>query len=120
MLLFPSLVHESPHEKMQFYIELAWGCSTVLGILLFMIEIIVLCWLQFYNVCRPAAYVATCVLVPFIILFIMFAFTFYRKLVTHTYETRKTDIEELVMLNERLGTGDIHLVNSKPSDNFMV
>lgn len=71
---------------MQIYIELAWGCSTVLGILLFMVEVTILCWIQFYNVLMAAAYVSTCILVPFVILFIWFAFIFYRKLVAHTYE----------------------------------
>lgn len=77
------------------YIELAWGCSTVLGILLFMIEVIILCWIQFYNVLESAAYVATAILVPFLVLFIWFAIIFYRNLVAHSYETRKSQIEEL-------------------------
>lgn len=71
---------------MHLYIELAWGCSTVLGILLFMVEVTILCWIQFYNVLLSAAYVATAILVPFVVLFIWFAFIFYRKLVAHTYE----------------------------------
>ena len=60
-----------------------------------MIEVTILCWIQFYNVLKPAAYVATAILVPFVILFIWFAFIFYRKLVAHTYETRKSGIQEL-------------------------
>lgn len=77
------------------YIELAWICSTVLGILLFMIEVIILCWIQFYSLSKVAAYVATAILVPFILLFTWFAFIFYRNLVANTYETRKSQIEEL-------------------------
>jgi len=111
-----SLVHESPHEKMHMYIELAWGCSTVLGILLFMIEVTVLCWIQFYNVLKPAAYVATAILVPFVAVFIMFAFIFYRNLVGHTYEVRKTGIQELEMLKHGLELGDADL-GRKPGDH---
>uniref|UniRef100_T1ITY4 Calcium release-activated calcium channel protein 1 n=1 Tax=Strigamia maritima TaxID=126957 RepID=T1ITY4_STRMM len=39
-------VHESPHEKMHFYIETAWAFSTVFGILLFLCEIGLLCWYE--------------------------------------------------------------------------
>lgn len=88
------------------YIELAWGCSTVLGILLFMIEVIVLCWIQFYCVLKEAAYVATAVFAPFLILFVWFAIIFYRNLVAHTYETRKTGIKELEELKYVLEMGD--------------
>ena len=110
-----SLVHESPHENLHMCIELAWGCSTVLGILLFMIEVIILCWIQFYNVMIAAAYVATAILLPFVVLFIMFAFMFYRKLVAHTYEVRKSGIQELELLKDRLDTGDVDAVNYKTS-----
>lgn len=48
-------VAESPHEKMSFYVEVAWAFSTVFGILLFMIEIIILCWLKFWGIGRCAS-----------------------------------------------------------------
>ncbi len=99
-------MNESPHEKMHMYIELAWGCSTVLGILLFMVEVAILCWIQFYSVLKEAAYVATAILVPFVILFIWFAIIFYRNLVAHTYETRKCGIQELEELKHVLEMGD--------------
>ena len=88
-----SLVHESPHEKMHNYIEFAWACSTIFGILLFMIEVTILCWIQFYCLVKEAAYIATAILVPCVFLFVWFAVTFYRNLTTHTYETRKTGIK---------------------------
>lgn len=71
-----------------------------------MVEVAILCWIQFYSVLKEAAYVATAILVPFVILFIWFAIIFYRNLVAHTYETRKCGIQELEELKHVLEMGD--------------
>ena len=81
-----------------------------------MIEVTILCWIQFYDVVREAAYVATAILVPFVILFIWFAFIFYRKLVAHTYETRKSGIQELEQLKHGLEMGDVEIGGRKRGD----
>ena len=94
----PSTVFESPHSKMGKIIELAWGFSTVLGILLFLVEIMIirylparkfLCyiivfisWVKFYSTDGNhivAAWVATGLLIPIIFVFIAFAAHFYLK-----------------------------------------
>lgn len=41
-----NLVHESPHERLHWYIETAWAFSTLLGLLLFLCEIAILCWVS--------------------------------------------------------------------------
>ena len=81
-----------------------------------MIEVTILCWIQFYDVVREAAYVSTAILVPFVILFIWFAFIFYRKLVAHTYETRKSGIQELEQLKHGLEMGDVEIGGRKRGD----
>ena len=74
-----------------------------------MIEVTILCWIQFYDVVREAAYVSTAILVPFVILFMWFAFKFYRKLVANTYETRISDIDKLMRLKDGLEAGDVEM-----------
>lgn len=88
-------VSESPHEKMHYYIELAWAFSTVFGIVLFLVEIAILCWVKFYNHSKEAAIAATAMLIPIVILFLAFAFHFYRKLVAHKYEQSAHGLQEL-------------------------
>ena len=81
----PGFVHvsESPHEKLSQYIEIAWTFSTVFGILLFMLDIAILCWVKFRDIGtrdgtnsgRIASIVAT------VLLILGFAVHFYRTLV---------------------------------------
>ena len=121
-------VFESPHTKMNFIVELAWGFSTVIGkfcylkfnfgrstgnfiirltywyavnfsvgihfisgILLFLVEIAILCWVKFFHMNHVVAWTATGLLIPILIIFIAFAAHFYLKLVAHKSEVRKND-----------------------------
>ncbi|XP_019719124.1 protein orai-2-like, partial [Hippocampus comes] len=93
-------VSESPHERMHYYIELAWGFSTALGILLFLAEVVLLCWIKFLPVdsggaaattTAPvaqdsgwlAALASTIIMVPVGVIFVVFTVHFYRSLVRH-------------------------------------
>ena len=69
--------------KMNLIVELAWGFSTVLGILMFLVEIAILCWVKFYTVSQAVAWVATGLLIPIMLIFVAFAAHFYLKLVSH-------------------------------------
>jgi len=99
-------VFESPHTKMNTIVELAWGFSTVLGILLFLVEICILCWVKFYNVSHNAAWVATGLLIPIMAVFIGFAAHFYLKLVSHKSEVYEDNIKELELLQGQLSTAE--------------
>ena len=81
---------ESPHSKMNFIIELAWGFSTVIGILLFLVEIAILCWVKFYTIDHAVAWTATGILIPIMVIFVAFAAHFYLKLVAHKSEVRSS------------------------------
>lgn len=105
----PNTVFESPHSKMSTIVEMAWGFSTVLGILLFLVEICILCWVKFYTFeSHLAAWVATGLLIPIFFIFIAFAAHFYLKLVGHKSEVYEHNIKELQLLKDQLDdTGDI-------------
>lgn len=85
-----SLVNESPHERLHWwvswiydfwttfnkishifrYIEIAWAFSTLIGLVLFLVEIAILCWVKFYDLSEAAAWSACIVLVPVLIIFL--------------------------------------------------
>lgn len=97
-----SLVHESPHERLHWYIETAWAFSTLLGLILFLLEIAILCWVKFYDVNEIAAWSACIVLIPVLVVFVAFAVHFYRSLMTHKYEVTVSGIRELEILKEQM------------------
>lgn len=114
-------VSESPHERMHHYIELAWGFSTALGILLFLAEVVLLCWIKFLpvdsgdfkqNRVQPttqpghsgwqAALASTIIMVPVGLIFVVFTIHFYRSLVRHKTERHHQEIEELHKIKVQL------------------
>ncbi|XP_008304501.1 protein orai-2 [Stegastes partitus] len=125
-------VSESPHERMHYYIELAWGFSTALGILLFLAEVVLLCWIKFLPVdsgglkkaavCGTttaatqvtsttpsvqdsgwqAALASTIIMVPVGVIFVVFTIHFYRSLVRHKTERHHQEIEELHKIKVQL------------------
>ncbi|XP_036380762.1 protein orai-2 [Megalops cyprinoides] len=124
-------VSESPHERMHHYIELAWGFSTALGILLFLAEVVLLCWIKFLpvdsgkspialirsNCSTPtppppghsgwqAALASTIIMVPVGLIFVVFTIHFYRSLVRHKTERHHQEIEELHKLKVQLDGHD--------------
>lgn len=88
-------IAESPHITMHRYIEAAWTFSTVLGILLFLVEIGLLSWVKFLDYSRKAAIASTILLVPIVILFTLFTLHFYYKLVAHKVEHADKNLKDL-------------------------
>lgn len=106
-------VHESPHERMHHYIELAWAFSTVIGTLLFLTEVMLLCWVKFLPIKskannssltsgQAAAIASTCIMVPFGLVFIIFAIHFYRTLVGHKTDRQIKELEQVIQLQSQL------------------
>ncbi|KAJ3603642.1 hypothetical protein NHX12_028387 [Muraenolepis orangiensis] len=111
-------VNESPHERMHRYIELAWAFSTVIGTLLFLTEVVLLCWVKFLPLKSQkdkdkgqispgvaAAIASTCIMVPFGVVFIMFAVHFYRTLVSHKTDRQIKELERVIQLQNQLDNG---------------
>ena len=97
-------VHESPHDRMHWYIELAWIFSTGIGILLFIIQMALIGWVRFYHH-RNAAIASTAITVPALIIFVAFAVHFYRQLIAHKYERSTKGLEELESMANQLEPG---------------
>lgn len=89
------------------YIETAWAFSTLLGLGLFLIEIVIVCWVKFYDFSPEAAWSACIILIPVLIIFTVFAIHFYRSLATHKYEVTVSGIRELERLKEQIEAGDM-------------
>ncbi|KAL5285795.1 ORAI2 family protein [Megaselia abdita] len=103
-----SLVHESPHERLHWYIEIAWAFSTLLGLILFLLEIAILCWVKFYDLSKEAAWSACIILLPVLVVFLAFAIHFYRSLMTHKYEVTVSGIRELEILKDQMEQDQQH------------
>ncbi|XP_005090384.1 protein orai-2 [Aplysia californica] len=100
-------VSESPHDQMRVCVEIAWVFSTGLGILLFLAEIAILCWVKFYRLSTNAAIASTVIVIPAGILFIVFSLMFYKKLMAHKYQRHSEGLKELdEMARELNSTGD--------------
>ena len=95
-------VSESPHDKMRWYVEMAWICSTGVGILLFLVQMVMLVWVRFHGFSSYAPAVSTVLLVPVILIFIGFGVHFYRQLIAHKYERSTKGLEELQSMANQL------------------
>ncbi|KAL1227978.1 Protein orai-2 [Trichinella nelsoni] len=90
------VINESPHVRMRWYIELAWCFSTVVGLLLFLLEIAIVFWIKFTAVQESSVpWITTGLLALIFVVFIGFTYTFYNKLSLHKYELSKGRLEDL-------------------------
>lgn len=99
----PSMEFLPPYERFQHYITIAWAFSTVLGIILFMAEFALICWIKFWTVSPAAAWVATAILVPVAFIFLGFAMHFHRSLFEHKIQENNHGLAELDHLASQLG-----------------
>ena len=106
---------ESPHMKLQVYVEVAWIFSTGLGTLLFLMEIPILMWVKFYRLSEVAGYISTFIMVPVCVLFVIFAMHFYRKLIEYKYSRSTKRIEELQIIATQLDKVEVGMISDSPT-----
>ena len=90
------------------YIEIAWVFSTVMGLILFLIEIGLLCWIRFLYPSRNAAITTTILLIFIGIVFIFFVVQFYFKLVNHQFSNVERDVNDLEAQMAHLHDQTVH------------
>jgi calcium release-activated calcium channel protein 1 len=94
-----SFLLKSPHEHLHSYIEIAWACSTLLGLPLYLCEIAVVCWVLFYDFSHSAAWLA-CMVLFLVLIFLLFAVHFYLSLVKHNYKVTVPHARGFGVLND--------------------
>ncbi|KAI1301695.1 Protein orai-2 [Halotydeus destructor] len=95
-------INDSPHDRLRVFVEFSWIASNVVGIILFLTEIGVLCWVKFWEQGSPngdpgkkTALAATIVLGVAILFFLFYAVYFYRILSEHNLERSMARIRNL-------------------------
>lgn len=104
--------YTSTHQTMHWYISIAWFFSTVIGIFLFILELVAIVWVKFWDHNhneneaftdgKLVATVSTFLLVPVLLSLIYFAIHFYRKLVLLQFEMTQKTLEELTDIADGL------------------
>ncbi|XP_064424880.1 protein orai-2-like isoform X1 [Latimeria chalumnae] len=123
-------VHESPHERMCQYIEVAWCFSTALGILLFLADVVLLSWIKFLpvdamisnstviiyfaadNVGWQAALASSAIMFPVVIIFAFFTCHLYRSLMRFKRDHHSQDAGETLLRKSKLDSyaGSVNMV----------
>ena len=84
-----------PYIQYHRFIELAWISSTVVGIFLFLVEIGLICFIKFYTISILAALSGAMVMTPILILFVVFTYTFYKRLAGFKVDLTKKVLQDL-------------------------
>lgn len=96
-------IQDSPHDKMHIFIEISWIFSNILGLILFLVEIILLTWVKFWQIGsgdgnepgKKVAIASTITLIICIGFFIWFTIYFYRFLADHEYDRFKAKLNQV-------------------------
>ncbi|XP_018651155.1 putative protein orai-1 [Schistosoma mansoni] len=99
------LIEEAPHNRLRTFVEVAWICSTVVGIILFLAVVTLAFWVKFWSVSSLSAIAATIVLIPAMLIFVIFAILFYRALTTYKVERATEMIRNIDMRMSFLRSG---------------
>ncbi|CAJ0578574.1 unnamed protein product, partial [Mesorhabditis spiculigera] len=90
---------DSPHLQLSFFIKLSWLFSTCIGLILFLVEIGVICYIKFTNIHFPlAAYITTAMMIPVFIIFVWISYLIHKNRTSHSIERIRTKVAGLTSL----------------------
>lgn len=95
------LIHESPHERLHWFIEISWLFSTLIGIILFLLEIAILFQIKFTGF-TYAAWTGCGIICVVVIIFMAFAVLFYRSIISHKCDVTLLEMKELEKIKEKI------------------
>jgi hypothetical protein len=116
--------HELPLHKFQPYIELSWILSNGVGIVLFLIQLALICYIKFTPMLNASSAYLSGWVVIFIVLiiFTLFSFRFYKLLVYYNLLSKKNEIEilnyEMMNLNNLSKNKKFQIISSKKMQFF--
>merc|ERR1712226_107015 len=99
-----------------YYVDLAWILSTGVGIMLFLVEIALVCWIKFWPFNVYAAVAATIIVIPLMFIFICFGFKFYWQLAFMHTENMQRDLYQLDSVARTLPKSNSVNSNGAPFD----
>ncbi|CAG7816210.1 unnamed protein product [Allacma fusca] len=98
--------HESPHDRMQRYIDVSWVLANSVSIFLFTLDVIILCWIKFTYFSETASWCATIIMIPVLLGVCFFGVVFYRKIVKHQSIISDRKYQELEEMKKVLDARD--------------
>jgi hypothetical protein len=108
----------SPHSKFANFIKWSHRISHVFGLFDFLLEIILIAWVKFWDVSIKACIASTVIMVPFMIAFVFFYWYFNYNYKTQIYESRVDVIDNVEMLYREMNKDiDAERINHEPPES---
>lgn len=103
-------ISDSPHDEMHCFVEMSWIFSNVVGVLLFLLDMMALAWVKFWSLGamvswlgRKTAIASSVVLLVAIGLFGYYAVYFYKNISSHHLLRSKVRIHAVQLQLNDLG-----------------
>jgi hypothetical protein len=88
----------SPHNRFSGFVRMSHHISHVVGLFVFLVEIVLIAWVKFWDVSLKACIASTVIMLPFMVAFVYFWWYFNFSYKTHIYKHRVDVIENVEML----------------------
>jgi len=97
------MASQSPHDLLINYIDLSWVLANTVSIFLFILDVILICWIKFPKI--PAICI-TFIMIPALFLLCIFSLTFYRQTLGYQAVMSDRKYDELEEISHRLSVRD--------------